>query len=127
MGDRRARAASSAFDDQHTLRAASDRLRYPAAAAYTYDPIFTKLFPYQLNRDPSYEHARSHPALTWQKYWWRMSGGIWGLFLKEVCRAWSCDIESLVAPLAERRWSDTDHLPDASLGTIFGMRFNRPR
>jgi hypothetical protein len=93
---------------------------------YSFDEIITKLFPSQLNRDPAYEYARSHKTLTWEKYWWRVSGQIWGLFLKEVCRAWSCDVGSLLAPLAERRWSDTDHLPDPSMGTVFGLRLNRP-
>ncbi|MDF3142526.1 MULTISPECIES: ATP-binding protein [unclassified Streptomyces] len=78
------------------------------------------------NRDTAYDSARDHPTLTWQKQWWRLSGGLHGLFLRELCQVWSCTIESLLAPVAQRNWSDTLHLDDESLGPVSGYLLQRP-
>ncbi|MFF4208763.1 ATP-binding protein [Streptomyces sp. NPDC001796] len=78
------------------------------------------------NRDAAYEFARDHTTPTWQKDWWRMSGGLYGLFMRALCQAWSCTIESLLAPVAQRNWSDTLHLNDESLGPVAGYLLHRP-
>jgi hypothetical protein len=88
--------------------------------------LFVDIFPYSLHRDPDYEFAREHIELTWEKFWWRISGDIEGSFLRGVCRAWGCEVGDVLAPVAERRWSDVAYFDDASLGPIFGHRFNRP-
>src|SRR5579884_84683 len=92
----------------------------------SYDQIFFDMFPPVLNRDPAYESARYDVELTWQKSWWRMSGGIFGTFIRHVCQAWSCDVGDVLAPIAQRGWGDTAYLEDESLGPVFGYRLTRP-
>jgi hypothetical protein len=82
--------------------------------------------PYPENRDPAYESARDHTTLTWQKWWWQRSGDLYGLFLRELCEAWSCTFESLLAPVAQRNWSDTLHLDDQIIGPVSGYLLHRP-
>lgn len=60
------------------------------------------------------------------KTWWRMSGDLDGLFLRALCRAWSCTPESVLAPVEQRDWSDMLHLADESLGTVPGYLLRRP-
>jgi hypothetical protein len=88
-------------------------------------PPFASVFPDILNRDTEYEFARNHPTLTWEKVWWRMSGGLYGLFLRALCEAWLCTIEDLLAPLEQRHWSDSLALDDA-LDPVWGYLFQRP-
>ncbi|MGW2642950.1 HD domain-containing protein [Streptomyces sp. NPDC001348] len=78
------------------------------------------------NRDATYASARHHTSLSWQKRWWRISGGLDGLFLRAVCRAWSCTVEELLAPIERRNWSDTGHLDDDSVGPVPGLLLRRP-
>ena len=92
---------------------------------YGTTPPLTEVFPYSANRDPAYEFARDHPTLTWQKHWWRMSDDLYGLFVRTLCDAWNCSLESLLAPLERRDWSDCIHV-DESLGPVPGYRFRRP-
>lgn len=89
-------------------------------------PVLMSIFPNSLNRDADYEFARNHPTLTWQKLWWRLSGGLTGLFLRALCQAWSCDIEELLAPVENRHWSDIGYLGDESLGSVWGYLLRRP-
>jgi len=91
-----------------------------------YGDPFPDMFPSALHRDPNFEFSRNHAELTWEKFWWRLSGHMEGSFLKAVCRAWSCDIGAIVAPLAHRQWSDALYPDDESLSPIFGYRLNRP-
>jgi hypothetical protein len=88
-------------------------------------PLFN-VFPDILNRDAEYESARNHPTLTWQKVWWRMSGGLYGLLIRALCQAWSCTIEALLAPLEERQWSDSCHLDDETTDPVWGYLLQRP-
>ncbi|WP_167502685.1 HD domain-containing protein [Streptomyces malaysiensis] len=88
-------------------------------------PIYD-MFPDILNRDSEYEHARHQRTLTWQKFWWRMSGDLFGLFLRAVCQAWSCSIEALLAPLEQRHWSDHYQMDEEGLGSVSGYLFRRP-
>ncbi|MFJ5528681.1 ATP-binding protein [Streptomyces sp. NPDC093261] len=90
-------------------------------------PPLSEVFPDVENRDSAYESARNDTTLTWQKEWWRLSGGLYGLFLRGLCQAWSCTIESLLAPVQERNWSDTRHLDDESLGPVQGYLLTRPQ
>ncbi|MFI1331535.1 ATP-binding protein [Streptomyces sp. NPDC020845] len=83
-------------------------------------------FPDVLNRDCEYEHTRHERTLTWQKFWWRMSGGLYGLFMRAVCQAWSCTMEALLAPLEQRHWSDSCRLDEESLGSVSGYLLRRP-
>ncbi|MEV0910122.1 HD domain-containing protein [Streptomyces hokutonensis] len=87
-------------------------------------PPVSTVFPDVENRDPAYEFARNHTTLTWQKWWWRSSGGLFGLFLRNLCEAWSCTIESLLSPVEQRNWFDTRHLDDAS--PVPGYLLTRP-
>ena len=96
------------------------------SCAISYDQIFQDLFPLTLNSDPDFEFARYHTELTWEKFWWRVSGSIDGPFLRHVCRAWSCTIGDLLAPLARRHWNDVAYLDDPALGPVFGYRVQRP-
>ncbi|MBT3167163.1 ATP-binding protein [Streptomyces sp. Vc74B-19] len=89
-------------------------------------PPLTEVFPYAANRDPAYEFARDHPTLTWQKHWWRMSDDLYGLFVRTLCDVWACSLESLLAPLEQRDWSDSIYVGDESLGPVPGYRFRRP-
>ncbi|WP_431990438.1 HD domain-containing protein [Streptomyces albogriseolus] len=84
-----------------------------------------EVFPYTANRDPAYEFARDHAKPTWQRHWWRMSDDLYGLFVRTLCDVWSCSLESLLAPLERRDWSDCIHV-DESLGPVPGYRFRRP-
>ncbi|MFD8094249.1 HD domain-containing protein [Streptomyces malaysiensis] len=88
-------------------------------------PIYD-MFPDILNRDSEYEHARHQRTLTWQKFWWRMSGDLFGLFLRAVCQAWSCSLEALLAPLEQRHWSDHYQMDEEGLGSVSGYLLRRP-
>ncbi|MFE2600008.1 ATP-binding protein [Streptomyces sp. NPDC059396] len=90
-------------------------------------PPLAEAFPDTLRRDPTYEHTRNESTLTWQKAWWRMSGSLTGVFLRALCDTWSCTVEDLLAPVAERRWSDSQHLPDSTFGPIEGHLLRRPQ
>ncbi|MEU0968081.1 ATP-binding protein [Streptomyces sp. NPDC005917] len=85
----------------------------------------SEVFPYTENRDAAYESARNDTTLTWQKRWWRISGDLDGYFLRSLCEAWSCTLESLLAPIEQRNWSDTLLLDDASLGPVWGFLLRR--
>ncbi|MGW3117877.1 hypothetical protein ACWDBW_12155 [Streptomyces sp. NPDC001107] len=67
-----------------------------------------------------------HTTLTWQKMWWRMSGSIPGYFMRALCQAWECSIQSLLEPVAQRKWSDSLHLDDERVGPVSGYLLNRP-
>ncbi len=84
------------------------------------------MFPSTVHRDAAYEFARDHTTLTWQKHWWRMSDDLYGLFVRALCETWSCSLESLLAPLERRDWSDSIDVDDESLGPVPGYRFRRP-
>ncbi|MFJ9584122.1 HD domain-containing protein [Streptomyces acidicola] len=86
----------------------------------------TDAFPDILNRDAEYEFTRNQPTLTWQKLWWRLSGGLYGRFLQALCQAWSCTIEDLLAPVERRNWSDACYLDDEALGPVWGYLLHRP-
>ncbi|MGW2743930.1 HD domain-containing protein [Streptomyces sp. NPDC001450] len=89
-------------------------------------PPFVGSFPDILNRDIEYEFARNHVALTWEKVWWRMSGDLFGLFVRTLCEAWSCNVEALFAPAAERHWSDHAYLDGAAQDPVWGYLLRRP-
>ncbi|MFD7048071.1 ATP-binding protein [Streptomyces mirabilis] len=95
-------------------------------AARVLTPPLSVVFPDVENRDPSYESARNDTTPTWQKEWWRLSGGLYGLFLRALCQAWSCTVESLLAPIEQRNWSDARHLDDESPVSISGYLLTRP-
>jgi hypothetical protein len=78
------------------------------------------------NRDTAYEFARDHTTPTWEKHWWHTSGDLYGLFLRTLCEVWSCPLETLLAPLERREWSDSFHVHDESLGPVPGYHFRRP-
>lgn len=84
------------------------------------------VFPDVLNRDCEYEHARHQRTLTWQKFWWRMSGSLYGLVMRDVCQAWSCTMEALLAPLEQRHWSDSYPMDEENLGSVSGYLLRRP-
>ncbi|MFD7241257.1 HD domain-containing protein [Streptomyces massasporeus] len=90
------------------------------------NPPLSQVFPAAVHRDTSYEFARDHTTPTWQKQWWRTSGDLVGLFIRHLCVAWSCTVESLLAPVEQRNWSDTCDLDDESLGSISGYLLKRP-
>ncbi|MET7567452.1 ATP-binding protein [Streptomyces sp. NPDC005492] len=90
------------------------------------DAPLSMVFPDVANRDSAYESARNDTALTWQKEWWRLSGGLYGLFLRALCRTWSCTIESLLAPVEQRSWSDARPLNDENPVPISGFLLTRP-
>ncbi|MEV6055246.1 ATP-binding protein [Streptomyces sp. NPDC052107] len=90
------------------------------------DPPLAQVFPDVENRDPAYESARHHTQLSWQKLWWRQSSNLHGFFLRAVCRAWSCTMESLLAPVEARKWSDTGRIGDETIGPIPGYLLRRP-
>ncbi|WP_435283457.1 HD domain-containing protein [Streptomyces koelreuteriae] len=89
-------------------------------------PPLSQVFPAAANRDTAYEFARDHTTPTWQKQWWRNSGDLYGLFIRSLCEAWSCTVESLLAPVEQRDWSDSIHLEDESLGPVSGYLLHRP-
>ncbi|WP_328904886.1 ATP-binding protein [Streptomyces sp. NBC_00234] len=89
-------------------------------------PPLADAFPDILNRDTEYEFARNHSTLTWEKLWWRMSGGLYGPFMHALCKAWSCTIEALLAPVEQRHWSDSCCLDDESLDPVWGYLLKRP-
>ncbi|WP_328748831.1 ATP-binding protein [Streptomyces sp. NBC_00285] len=91
---------------------------------YPGSPV-SDVFPYGAHRDAAYEYARDHTALTWQKMWWRVSGSIPGYFLRALCQAWECNIQSLLEPVAERK-SDSLQLDNGHVGPVFGNLLNRP-
>ena len=93
---------------------------------YSSDTLFIDMFPSSLHRDPDFEYARDHLEPTWEKFWWRLSNTMEGSLFKAVCRAWTCDIQDIVSPLAQRQWKDEAYLDDESLGPVFGYRLNRP-
>ncbi|WP_406726432.1 ATP-binding protein [Streptomyces sp. GD-15H] len=89
-------------------------------------PPLSQVFPVAANRDTAYEFARDHTTPTWQKQWWRTSDDLYGLFLRTLCEAWSCTLETLLAPVERRDWSDSIHLDDETLGPISGYLLHRP-
>ncbi|GGV73753.1 HD domain-containing protein [Streptomyces massasporeus] len=89
-------------------------------------PPLSLVFPAAANRDTAYEFARDHATPTWQKQWWRTSGDLYGLFLRTLCKTWSCTLESLLAPVEQRDWSDIIHLEDETLGPVSGYLLRRP-
>lgn len=58
-----------------------------------------------------------------------MSDDVVGFVLRRVCAAWSCTIEDLLAPCAERRWNDTATLVgrDGVADLVGGLWLRRPR
>ncbi|MGV9391727.1 HD domain-containing protein [Streptomyces olivaceus] len=93
--------------------------------SYPYAPL-SEVFPFGSNRAADYEFARNHTRNTWQKVWWRMSGDLDGYFLRLLCEAWSCTLQSLLAPVEQRNWSDTLQLDDESLSPVWGYLLTRP-
>ncbi|MET9566414.1 HD domain-containing protein [Streptomyces tauricus] len=91
----------------------------------TLAPPLAAVFPGVTARDPAYESARNDRTLTWQKQWWRWSGDLYGLFLRALCQAWSCTIESLLAPIQQRDWSDARFLEHEHLGPVSGYLLTR--
>ncbi|MFD5475332.1 ATP-binding protein [Streptomyces sp. NPDC127105] len=89
-------------------------------------PPLSQVFPATANRDSAYEFARDHTTPTWQKQWWRTSGDLYGLFLRTLCEAWSCTVESLLAPVEQRDWADCIYLDDETLGPVAGHLLRRP-
>ena len=55
------------------------------------------------------------------------TSGLTGVVLRGLCDTWSCTVEDLLAPVAERRWSDSQHLPDSTFGPIEGHLLRRPK
>ncbi|MES9622544.1 hypothetical protein ACPCBX_25000 [Streptomyces tuirus] len=49
-----------------------------------------------------------------------------GLFIRHLCEAWSCTVESLLAPVEQRNWSDTYVLDDEALSSVSGYLLQRP-
>lgn len=96
------------------------------SCAVVYGDLLYDMFPNSANRDVDFAFARFHEELTWERLWWQLSGSIEGSFLKSVCRAWSCSVGDILAPPAQRQWSDTLDLEDNSLTPLFGYRLNRP-
>ena len=92
----------------------------------SYDRVFLDMFPPSMTRDHDYEFARSHRELTWEKFWWRISSSLDALLIKEICEAWSCALGDVLAPVAERHWSDAEQLEEPDLGTVFGYWLRRP-
>ena len=90
------------------------------------NPALSQVFPAAAHRDTTYEFARDHTTPTWQKQWWRTSGDLHGLFIRYLCEAWSCTVESLLAPVERRNWSDTYALDDETLGSVSGYFLQRP-
>ncbi|MDN3266660.1 ATP-binding protein [Streptomyces sp. MA15] len=113
-----------------TQRLSGERVQIPDDCVfichYGFGSPLSEVFPAIANRDPAYEFARDHATLTWQKHWWRMSEDLFGLFIRTLCEAWSCTLESLLAPLEQRDWSDSIQMDDESLGPVPGYRFRRP-
>ncbi|MEV5866107.1 HD domain-containing protein [Streptomyces tendae] len=87
----------------------------------------SEVFQSAANRDTAYEFARDHTTSTWQKHRWRTSGDLYGLFLRTLSETWSCTIESLLAPLERRDWSDSLSLDEENLGPLPGYHFRRPQ
>ncbi len=86
----------------------------------------TEVFPYAANRDCAYEFARDHPTVSWQKVWWRLSSSLYGPFIRALCEVWSCTLESLLAPLERRDWSDSIDVGGEGLGPVPGYHLRRP-
>lgn len=86
----------------------------------------SEVFPYTENRDTDYESARNDITLTWQKRWWRISADLDGYFLSSLCEAWSCTLESLLAPVERRNWSDVLFLDDERADPVWGFLLHRP-
>lgn len=91
----------------------------------SFTSIFDDVFP--ARNDTRYEAARHDRGPTWQKRWWRDSGGLRGLFVRRACQAWSCDIGEILAPVADRNWSDVTDSGVPGLGPLRGIRLHRPR
>ncbi|MEU6194080.1 ATP-binding protein [Streptomyces sp. NPDC047061] len=92
---------------------------------YPGPPLF-EVFPYTETRDTAYQSASNDTRATWQKRWWRMSSDLDGYFLRSLCEAWSCTLESLLAPIEKRNWSDTLPPEDESFGPVWGYLLRRP-
>lgn len=115
---------------QLTHRLSGERARIPDnyifIFQYGFSAPLSDAFPPTTHRDSAYEFARDHATLTWQKYWWRTSGDLYGLFIRTLCEVWSCTLESLLAPLERRDWSDSIDVDGESLGSVPGHRLRRP-
>ncbi|MFJ4629349.1 hypothetical protein [Streptomyces sp. NPDC088847] len=95
-------------------------------STWVLNPPLSEVFPAVTNRDPAYEYARNHTAPTWQKEWWRLSGSLHGVFLRALCQAWDCTIESLLAPIEQRNWADACPLGEEIPAPIAGYLLTRP-
>ncbi|MFJ5305317.1 ATP-binding protein [Streptomyces sp. NPDC088350] len=95
-------------------------------SVWVLNPPLNEVFPDVANRDPAYEYARNDTVLTWQKEWWRLSGGLYGVFLRALCQTWACTVESLLAPVEQRNWSDARHLNKETPASISGYLLTRP-
>ncbi|MFF6989557.1 ATP-binding protein [Streptomyces sp. NPDC010273] len=95
-------------------------------STWVLNPPLSEVFPAVTNRDPAYEYARNHTAPTWQKEWWRLSGSLHGVFLRALCQAWDCTIESLLAPIEQRNWADACPLGQEIPAPIAGYLLTRP-
>ncbi|MEV5991376.1 ATP-binding protein [Streptomyces sp. NPDC052115] len=89
-------------------------------------PPLSDVFPYGGNRDAEYEFARNHATVTWEKGWWRISSTLTGSFMRMLCTTWSCTLESLLHPIAQRDWSDELQLGDGGLSSVSGYLLVRP-
>lgn len=56
-------------------------------------------------RDRNYQ-AHQHDRDIWQLRWWLASDLPEGLTFQLICDAWSCSLEELLAPVAQRGWDD---------------------
>jgi hypothetical protein len=89
-----------------------------------YEPVLDHVIP--TVRDSAYEQARHHRKLTWQKRWWLMSGNLRGLLVREICRAWVCEVGDVLGPVADRNWNDFATLSTVGIGPLSILRLNRP-
>lgn len=87
---------------------------------------FSTLFPGIERRDANYEFARAHREPTWQKTWWSLSGDILGGIIHRICKAWSCEIGDVLAPIAARHWDDFGDFEDPSMRPADGYLLRRP-
>lgn len=76
-------------------------------------------------RDQAYEFARQARENTWQKMWWRISGNLEGLLLKQICAAWECSIGEILEPVEKRGWNDVADIGD-EVGQVPVWRLERP-
>ena len=79
-------------------------------------------------RDAGFEWARYDHPVSWQRRWYALSDGLWGLLVTRVAAAWSCTVEQVLAPCAARRWNDAGELVgnDGDTDLVGGFRLRRP-